>query len=1555
MSKGSAQADFGPVHEVAQARLKDLLQEDNTGKVLERLTAALFGELLGVPIVVAASGFQHGGDAGPAGHGGRRFRLETKKYGETTRLSERELLGEIDHALARDEALEAWVLVATRSVGEQLRQSLVQKGEKVGVPVLVVPWEEWGVTSVAALCASAPATVGRLVCVEAGVQARVLAEVAQPRIDALRQDLQSWSPGFESLRIASRARLDRAWADPRAAQADFGQDVAIGARSRRVERSRAKAKFDLWLANEASTDAPLVAFGSEGVGKTWAVLDWLHGGSLTDTILLTVPSSGVPVLGVVSELSVKRFIADRLYDLDGRRDPEHWLRRLELLLRRPPEEGSVFTLFLDGINQNPSTPWLSLLKVLQGPSLAGRVRVIVTTRELHLRDKLADLNGLVVPAIRAEIDAYDLDTGGELDQMLAQEGLTRADLHPDLLGLARYPRLFGLVVRFRERLVEAGQVTVHRLLWEYGRDAFGTRAGRSFSEVEWREWLSEIAARWQSGMRPTGTRAIGETVARPDLAADEIWNRLSDIVDGRFAIGEGRGMRLSPVAVTHALGAALLSQLSTVPESAADALEGELAAWLEPIGGLDERAEILRAGVSIGIERDVPARADLLGVLVTAWLQTQNLPEQHLHEVRLIACELVSPLLDAVERSHQSVQRSARLAAVNALRAVPRDNENALRLITDRGTTWFRDVDLELFGVNAQDPDRQRRRRDHLVDRLGTAEAGSVTVLGTEIVLGGQWRRCATTTVPALLEGFPLAEAIPLFEAAAIAVAVSGRHHAWDGLKWLCLLNEIDVHATRDALRRASASMLAHMPEAHVNRRLPARTAALLLWLTGFEADEEEAGRCDPALETGPTYEADYLPAPGRSLFALERRHAAAVLADPSVSFGSKVNRAKDLFLDPTFEVPDAFVVQVRQALATLDPSRLDRGPGSGMDDHRFETWQPALARVAPNLLADFCRRKLSAVAAASPVERYWAAIHMREQYVLADADAAHAAAALRRSSRGAQANEEAFASGALLQFEIRCSPPYEQRCTIIDAGLHFIPVELAEVLRPLRASDVGMLLDRYGAGAFERRRDLLIVLSLGRPPLDDRAWEWIEGFADGAEGDLRGLAFEVLARADARRRGASLEAQGWSWAPEEHVWCNHWGSVALGAASHALAFEAVAPRIAPALLLAVARDRGSSPAEVRLAAQILDQMIRREQAAPDIGSTITVDWSRPSDGPPPFSVALRDAAEDGLASEPPTQAFDEEAMQDRLIRSAEAARDRIRSAQAQGANLLLVEMRADDMHQVVREAPDLVLSWLEGCEGVTGEFVRRVRLAESTYLSLCEVLLAAWPAKGVALWRGLRQAMSTRFIGAGGVEEALHVIFRAPRSAETDALLKEVGAIPACATDNGLADLVLAAEYNGRADWIEAWQRGGSSHPWLERRGAAIDGFRTDAELPVAEAWPEGLSRTSTEALRRTSARLRWRDACARHWWRSFVAAPDAASAYAAWVLYGESSETRDTAWLSRECRPDETSDLGRLKATHVALNAKELDRQRRARSSKRDGKFLGRSVWKGFGPWLD
>lgn len=387
-----------------QSNLKNELQNDPKHSKLEKLAAALISRLLGVPIAVAKSGFQHGGDAGPAGRQGRRFRLECKKYSDTTSLSDRELLGEIDQALARDTALEAWFLIATRNVPEQLRQELTQKGEREGVPVEIIDWEDRELAPLAALCAFAPDIVKAEFSEEAEKLAYALQPVSTDTIEMLRRNLQSWCLGFNILRNSSHDKLRKIWNSPKESNAYLGQDAAGGAHTKRIRRNSVhQALSDWWLA-PAKIDSPAAVIGWDGVGKTWIALNWLIETIDEQPIILVVPSSAAANLSSISETTIKQFLANQLYELSGVRDTAHWLRRLDYLFMRPTDEGSVFTIFFDGLNQEPSIQWLNLLKILQSEIFSTKIRVIISTRKHHFENKLGRLRSLISAAKSIQVD-----------------------------------------------------------------------------------------------------------------------------------------------------------------------------------------------------------------------------------------------------------------------------------------------------------------------------------------------------------------------------------------------------------------------------------------------------------------------------------------------------------------------------------------------------------------------------------------------------------------------------------------------------------------------------------------------------------------------------------------------------------------------------------------------------------------------------------------------------------------------------------------------------------------------------------------------------------------------------------------------------------------------------------------------------------------------------------------------------------------------------------------------------------------------------------------------
>ena len=258
---------------------------------------------------------------------------------------------------------------------------------------------------------------------------------------------------------------------------------------------------------------------------------------------------------------------------------------------------------------------------------------------------------------------------------------------------------------------------------------------------------------------------------------------------------------------------------------------------------------------------------------------------------------LTGALLDAVEHSDSDTHTSARIWAVNALRAIPRTDSAALTKIVARLRGWFcivsRDADCNR--------DIKKSRSDRLKSRIGIDSSGLIKVLGIDLELVDQDDGVLLDTAPSIIEGFPLTKSLPVFEIAAVVLSIGHHKKCWDGLKWLCLLNEIDPDEMAAALRELSADIRLRTPETGVHADLPARVASLLLWLSGQEQDEDTAVSIDPGLDRSLTYEKDYLPRPSSSFFPLERRHADVTLNDTELPLFRRVQRTKELWLDPSF------------------------------------------------------------------------------------------------------------------------------------------------------------------------------------------------------------------------------------------------------------------------------------------------------------------------------------------------------------------------------------------------------------------------------------------------------------------------------------------------------------------------------------------------------------------------------------------------------------------------------------------------------------------------------
>lgn len=1534
-------------------RLRVLAQEIDPPTKFEHLVAALIGELLGTSVAVASSGFQHGGDAGTSGRQQRALRIECKRYKDTTDLNRRELQGEIDDAIANDPGLELWVLAATREVSEQLESALSKKAHNLGVPVMVIDWKSHEIAQLAALLASQPDLVTRYLGAEAGAIAARLRPAINPRIEQLRRDMVAWQIGIETLQDLSRERLTAIWTNPYESRAHFGQ-VVTGGQGPLVHREQVLQKLEAWWQSPPGEGSPVCLCGQFGVGKTWAVVDWLIQRADALPTVLLVPASALPgpEQPMSSITAIKNFLADRLQELTQVRDRVHWRARLDRMLQRPVAEGSALLVVFDGLNQQHAVEWRELFAQLQSEGFRSRIRAIATTRTHHYETHLHRLAGLQDRAVMIPVGDYDDRPGGEFEQMLAQNGLARADLHSDLHALARNPRLFALVIRLRDKLADGSAVTIHRLLWEYGRDTASVSMGCSFSDSDWDQWLMAAAEKIKAGQRVFTPQELSALAADETLDGAARYRRHSALMGMPLLRARvDHKVELTAELMAHALGTTVVFILAAAQTADRSALRSELDKWLDPISGFDQRADILQAAVAIALQSQY-ARP-ILGVLLAAWLQTQNLAEAHVHDVHVLAPEMPEDLLDAIELSNRHTHAYSQQIAVSALRAVRRDDVRVRQAVLARAREWLRLISRGVeFGARTE-PQAEQHRRNRMITRLGVDVSGEITVLGEPMRMVDRDEEQWSEHVPMLLEGYPLHLAMPVFRVAAIAAATGFNHTGWNQLRWACLLNPIDANEVAIAARAAAADILQRSPERGIAAQLNRRVAELLLHLSGRREDDEAANALQVTLGRSLNYQSDYLANPAWSLFALERRHAMDALNDTSLSLRVRAQRCQAFWTDPTFVAPPSFCTEMAAAVEAIDLDKLFAGRSMTAEDNDFRQLQSVMARCAPRALAALRRRLARTPAAASlRAPRSW---EINRAILLYGSEEAVAARAMRQVGREAHEGDETASGAEWLQPELLGLDAGAQARLVIEADLVHIPISITDTLSPLSTAQADELVALFRNGSPKQQRDLIVVMVTNPPVLSDAAWEWVASFtASDDPVDVR-LAFMVLEHSDAARLGHELDRQGWAFVPGTDAMAAHAASGALIEVTRGRPFDHVAGRLAPWRLLDAVQIRGGDASEARVAVEHLDAVLSGGPPQVfEVGARLSVERSGTTR--PPWYSVQPPAPRNPNSPEAIRDALSFEAQVAAQERASEAADRAIRLARKEGASLYLQFVTRDDGVAICRHAPEVVRRWIEGHETLTNDFVRRVQQAEGLLIAVCEGLLELDPPRGVSLRNALLRAMFTRIVGPAEVPDLVHVLFRAPESPAVAAARDALLSLEAANTDAELYEVALVAQLNGHRAWLEdrIAREASSAEPWRQQLAETLRGFLIDNALPVAGAWADGQSTSWAEDVCRRSASLRHTEACARHWWRDYWRLEDLEEAYAAWVLFWQCADRRALAWMASEADASPNSDaLKAIKRRQWALRTPAWKHGAESSHWRLERRFLGRDIEERVWPW--
>ena len=1483
-------------------RLKAVLQKVPP-KTLENLTADLLGRLIGVQFRRAREGTQQGGDGGVRSVAGRNLIYEARRYGENSRLNNREIRGEISQAVDRDPALEAWILVTTQEVSEQTATEMHSASRQFGIDPVILDWSPSRLPRLAALCASDPDSVEAAI---GGGHRHLLKQIAslddhQSVVESITNELETHAIGYELLRTASHDLVRDIWSDRNKAQARFSQDVAGGAHSASyISRAEPIAQLNNWFCSEGQDCRGLIV-GREGMGKTWAAFGWMREKLDQLPIVILVPSSSISgrIAGYTELIAL---LARCLRDLDRgvKRELEYWERRVTRLLQRPMQDGPAFLVFFDGLNEQPSLDWVNLLSHWQDEPFSISTRVLVSVRSSFLSERMQNFSGPSGQPTRVEVGPYDMTPGGEFDKRLAMAGLTRENLPNSLVNLARVPRLFNLVIQLRDRLGGVQEVTVHRLLWEYGASAIPSSA---FGASGWRQFVLNLAREFREGRTMSSLAEVEKISATPSTPADQVYRRVSSMVDSVFShLSHFGDLQFEPEFVRHALGLALVRTL----ESATDPAQEELERFLGPIAGHDERAEVIKAAVSIAlaltVDRCLPV---YMNALCVSWVQSQNLPETHTNELEVLAPNIVGPLLDAIEQSTDNSSSSPRYIAANALHQVDRSDPAIVRTIAARGARWRLEIPL-----GRDDPTRandknsmyaQRRRR--LETRIGSTELGQMAVLGRPVEIVVQTSSELVVVAAQLLQGRPLVEAVDFLEAGALHLAITGNGH--EELRWLNALNTVDPTETAASLRTLSQNIASRKPEPGVHVDLNRRVAAILLWWIGFQEDASKASDLDPGIDRWLSYEEDYLPDPGMSAFPLERRHAHHTLSRSDMALRARIDRAKEFLVDPNISIPKTFLDDLIAASGTLDFDKVSTGVSRTVEDWDWQIHSLALARCAPDELARVGRMRIQSYRSRRGESRFGAANDVLESMPIVTEVERSALHALRTRRPSDTDNKERLTQTNLLIAEIQGEKPATQIQRIVEADLEFIDAALSRACGCPATADLDNLINQYHSTPKKLLR-VAGALSEKKVTISDWAFaEFLRLMDDGSSQDGLEPVWILLGLNSPKRLGAVLEERRWSWSASKPYLENILGSTALAAANRDLAFSQFAFRLAPATLLRALHNRNCAHEDVQAAVRLLDIVIlATDHNPPETRLDISYDFEAAREQVDYlFSVGeIRSDRSDNEGSNNTVRSFERVRASEQYERQRQEIGkryfDEVMAAKRSGAHFLLKFEDPDHFEKVFKYCPEATMAWLEGIESGSPEFVRRVRRADGFFVSLCEAMLARAQKQGVQLWRKLRECLHTRFTVYGDMDRLVFALFRATSSKEVQQALEDLYEIDQTKSDRELVDLIVAARLSDRLKWLRGMVARDmkSPCPIHQKRAVFLEQLMVKPGIAKEGAWPDG----KDTSLKEATWLLAQREAFAYHWLLTFAKTESNEEAHAAWRLFLSCVDRRAWSWIN-------------------------------------------------------
>lgn len=921
----------------------------------EGLILKLLEKLTGERFYLAKAGYQAGKDMSTRGINGTCIAVECKRYGKNSRLDERELLGELVQAHLENPALDLWVLVASTDIDSQLIQRLSQEGRNRGVEFFTIETLDGNPGSIEALCAYGDEIV--LDFVQTNYSDRNKLEFKKlkshllgikektgykDRISFFKDSLSAFGIGYDSWRMEQNEWLLEQFGSESKSRFSFQQVIKVhGSDNTIIERKSTLEQLDNWLNRWKEDKRPFVLTGEEGDGKTWAVAHWL-----TKYIQLNnnSPVLFLPARHVIST-DIERMLSDAITRQLKKHDAVFWAKKVQNWMKRPVKHMPVVILVIDGINEYYSLDWLAVLEQLKLEPWGDQIALVTTSRAAFWKKRFTSWSSKVY---HWTLPSYD---DNELNEALKKNSLSISDISCELNTLIRKPRYFDLVVKYRGKITESGDITVQRLIYEDIKDRVERINNRSLTNDDFEALICGLAEKAVSGKYLFKQKDFSDLLP--------LINEKTAIFEELMTSGifikdkiEKYKFKVEPSRLAHGLGIILLANISKIPTPDLEAVEECIAGFLEPQPDIDFKAEIVGSAV-FHVMNDKNSSEVVRFGLLKYWINSVNLYIKHLEDFPAYFPCSPKTYFKLAEHSwaesnyNPMVQRSLKYTFLKWA-----EENKFLELFKLKFEEWMGYVSIYgRFSIKKDDEKKKAEKyREEMQRQLGCVlNLGPFLFLDFPLALkdNPMLLRLSDLVLSVIshLNAQPFIRAITIGVLTEIIARVS-----WGGIstRWILRMNKREIWSE---LEKEVLNLI------EKNNTIAYKTAYRLLSYERSEKSLQLRCKLPQNLFEEEVVLGKHKNDPCKSFFLWEEGYYYNCLCRKDITLFQKTRDIKAIALKPDLPVPESFRKKLQRIKEEIEPSSIWTGGfGRNAKDSILEDCEVSLYAFSPGTIAEIIK-----------------------------------------------------------------------------------------------------------------------------------------------------------------------------------------------------------------------------------------------------------------------------------------------------------------------------------------------------------------------------------------------------------------------------------------------------------------------------------------------------------------------------------------------------------------------------------------------------------------------